>query len=175
MLEDRSTEIIKEAERIHESALYSSETQFEYAKRWRRVDRLIGALAAVMAAVAGVGGLSNLMTAKWVGLLAILAAVTGAIAASIGAPQTKEKAAFSANAYRALQQDARIFINIDVDIVSSDEARLRLEELVSRLQKLNAESEIPSGRAFKRAKKQIALGEHQTYKVDQDVDNGRSL
>jgi hypothetical protein len=175
MPENSKTEIIKEAERVHESAIYSSETQFEYAKRWRRVDRLIGALAAVIAAVAGVGGLSNLMSAKWVGLIAILAAVTGAIAASIGAPQTKEKSAFSANAYRALQQDARIFITVDAEILSYEEARSKLEELVSRLQKLNAESEIPSNKAFKRAKKQIDSEEHQNYKVDRDADNKQSF
>jgi hypothetical protein len=33
--------IRKEAKRVLESATYSSETQFEYAKRWRRVDRWI--------------------------------------------------------------------------------------------------------------------------------------
>ena len=31
-----------EAERVHESATLSSETEFEYAKRWGRADRLPG-------------------------------------------------------------------------------------------------------------------------------------
>ena len=31
-----------EAERVHESATLSSQTQFEYAKRWRRADRWLG-------------------------------------------------------------------------------------------------------------------------------------
>jgi len=37
----------------------ASETQFEHAKKWRWVDRLIGGTAAFLAAVAGVGALSQ--------------------------------------------------------------------------------------------------------------------
>src|SRR5271166_3155272 len=107
-------EVRKEAERVLESAKYASETQFAYAQRWRRVDRWIGSAAAALAAVAGIGGLSQVFSARWAGLIAVLAAGVGAIAASIGAPQTKEKAAGSATSYRALQQDARILLNIDL-------------------------------------------------------------
>ena len=82
-------EIRKEVQRVEESARYASETQFEYAKRWRRVDRLIGGAAAVLAAVAGVGGLADQLSARWAGFVAILAAGVGAVAASIGAPQTR--------------------------------------------------------------------------------------
>src|SRR5262252_3921996 len=110
-----AAEIRAEAERIHEAATYASETQFEFAKRWRRVDRWIGGVAAALAAVAGVGGLSNVLSARWAGLIAVLAALTGAVAASLNAPQTKEKASVAANAYRALQQDARIFLAIDLE------------------------------------------------------------
>src|SRR6266851_9892762 len=92
-------EIRKEAERILENATYTSETQFEYSKRWRRVDRWIGSTAAALAAVAGIGGLSQVLSARWAGLIAVLAAGTGAVAAAIGAPQTKEKASGSATAY----------------------------------------------------------------------------
>lgn len=158
-------EIRKEANRIHESAMFSSETQFEYAKRWRRVDRIIGAVSAVMAAVAGIGSLSGAIPAKWVGLIAILAAVAAAVAASINAPQTKEKAAFSANAYRALQQDVRIFINLDLHNLNPDTAREELGELVERLQRLNAESEIPSNKAWRTGKDNIEAGA-QEYEVD---------
>jgi hypothetical protein len=158
-------EIRKEVQRVEESARYASETQFEYAKRWRRVDRLIGGAAAVLAAVAGVGGLADQLSARWAGFVAILAAGVGAVAASIGAPQTKEKAAGSANAYRSLQQDARILINIDLDMVAIHEARERLQRLVDRLQQLNAEAEIPSRHAWKRAKASLESGS-QDYQAD---------
>jgi hypothetical protein len=158
-------EIRKEAERIHESALYAAETQYEYAKRWRRVDRLIGAAAAAIAAVAGVGGISNVLSARGAGLIAVVAAAMGAIAASLGAPQTKERAAVAATAYRALQQDARIFVSIDLPKLDDDEARANLSELVSRSQQLNRESALPSDKAWKKAKAKIEAGA-QKYEAD---------
>jgi len=159
-----SAEIRAEAERVHEAATYASETQFEFAKRWRRVDRWIGGLAAALAAVAGVGGLSNVFSARWAGLIAVLAALTGAIAASLGAPQTKEKASVAANAYRALQQDARIFLTIDLTRLDDTAAREGLQKLVDRLQQLNREAVIPSSWAWRIAKRQIEAGS-QTYET----------
>ena len=163
--DERRTEMRQEAERVHEAAKYSAETQFEFAKRWRRADRWIGSLAAGLAAIAGVGGLSNVFSARWAGMIAVLAALTGAIAASIGAPQTKEKASVAANSYRALQQDARIFIKIDLVELSDADTRESLQKLVERLQQLNRESVIPSTKAWKRARRQIESGS-QTYETD---------
>ena len=158
-------ELIKEAERIHESALYSGQTQFEYSKSWRTVDRWLGAVSAGVAAVAGVTGLASILPAPTVGLVAISAAGLGAVASSLGAPKTKTQAHASANAYLALQQDARIFINVDVNNLPLSEARDRLANLVSRVQELNATAEIPSSRAWKRAKKGVEAGSQQ-YEVD---------
>jgi len=162
---DPQAEIRHEAQRIYESALYSSETQFEYAKRWRRVDRWLGGTAALVAAVAGVGGLSDVFTAKGAGLAAIAAAGMGGVAATMGASRTKEKAAHAAMAMRALQQDVRIFINIDLDQLELGAARKRLQELVDRLQQLSAETEIPSFGAWKRARKSVEQGA-QDYATD---------
>ncbi len=160
-------EIRKEGERIHESAVLSSETQFEYAKRWRRADRWLGGLAAALAGVAGVGALSEVLSVPWAGFIAILSAVASAIAASLGAPKTKERAAISANALRALQQDARIFLRIDLPGLSEGDARERLQSLVDRHQELTREAEIPSPKAWKRAKKAIEADGAQRYGVDQ--------
>lgn len=154
-----------EAENVHEAAKLSSETQFEYAKRWRSVDRWVGSAAAALAAVAGVGGLSKLLSIAWAGGIAVASALVGAISASIAARRTTEKAAVSANSYRALQQDTRLFLNIDLDSMTVDEAREQLQKLVDRSQQLNRESEIPSDPAWKRAKKQIEGGS-QTYESE---------
>lgn len=159
-------EIGKEARRILESATYASETQFEYAKRWRRVDRWIGGAAAALAAVAGIGGLSQVFSARWAGLVAVLAAGTGAVAASMGAPQTKEKASGSATAYRALQQDVRIFLAVDLPSLTEEDARSQLQQFVDRLQQLNRGAEVPSAGAWKRAKSSVEKGT-QDYEVDQ--------
>ena len=165
MSEDLREEIRKEAERILESTTYASETQFEYAKRWRRVDRILGGAAAAIAAVAGIGGLSNVFSARGAGLIAVVAAGLGAVAASLGAPQTKEKAAMAATAYRALQQDTRIFLKIDLPGLIETDAREQLKELVSRSQQLNRESVVPSDSAWKKAKARIEAGA-QKYEAD---------
>jgi hypothetical protein len=159
-------EIRKEAERIHESAVLSSETQFEYAKRWRRVDRWIGGLASALAAAAGVSGLADVISVRWAGFIAICSAIAGAVAVSLGAPKTKEKASISANAYRTLQQDVRVFLNIDLPRLDYDEARTRLQSLVDSLQTLNRDADIPSSGAFGRAKKAISAGA-QSYEADE--------
>lgn len=158
-------EIQSEAKRVLEAATYSSETQFEYAKRWRTVDRWIGSVAAALAAVAGVGGLSKVLSVSWAGGIAIASALVGAIAASIAARQTTEKAGVSANSYRALQQDTRMFLRIDLDSMAIDDARSTLQGLVDRLQQLNREAVIPSTKAWERAKNQIEGGA-QLYETD---------
>jgi hypothetical protein len=161
---ERCDRIREEAARVHESATYSSETQFEYAKRWRSVDRWVGSVAAGLAAIAGVGGLSKVVSVEWAGAIAILSALIGAVSASIAARQTTEKATVSANLYRALQQDTRIFMQIDLDSLSIEEARDALQKLVDRLQQLNRESVIPSPRAWRRARKQIEAGAQEYQK-----------
>lgn len=157
--------ILDEAARVEESATYSSETQFEYAKRWRRADRVLAALAAAAAGVSGVGALTEVFGAVPAALVALLAAALAGVSAALNAPQTKEKAAGSANAYRALQQDVRIFRTIDLESIERAEAKETLHTFVERLQDLNAQAEIPSDRAWKRAKRQVESGS-QTYEVD---------
>lgn len=158
--------IREEARRAHETATFASETQFEYAKRWRRTDRWIGGLASVLAALAGVGALADVLSKDGAGVIAILAALSGSVAASLGAPKTKEKAAISANAYRALQQDVRIFLNVDLPGLNESEARERLQSLVDRLQELNKEAEIPSGKAWEKAQASLNAGS-QRFEVDE--------
>ncbi|HWJ96634.1 MAG TPA: SLATT domain-containing protein, partial [Acidimicrobiales bacterium] len=163
---DRRTRLREEAQRVEESAMYSAQSQFEYSKTWRRVDRWLGGAAAVLAAASAAGGLSEVLSAQWAGVIALAAAGTAAVAASLGAPKAKDRAFSSANALLALQQDARIFINLDLDELSDDDAREQLRTLVARQQELNATAEIPSGRAWKRSKANIESGT-QTYKADQ--------
>lgn len=155
----------REAERVHESAMHSAQNQFEYSKAWRRVDRWLGGASAFLAAVAAAGGLSEVLSSKGAGLVALVAAGTGAVATSLGASKAKDRAHSSANALLALQQDARIFLDIDLPNLEYDEAREQLRTLVARQQELNATAEIPSAVAWKRARRNIAAG-RQTYEVD---------
>ena len=164
---DKLEQIRNEAERVHESAMYSAQNQFEFAKTWRRVDRWLGGAAALLAAASAAGGLSEVLSAKWAGLVALLAAGTGAIATTLGAPKTKDRAHSSANALLALQQDARIFLHVDLHGLDESDAREQLRTLVARQQELNATAEIPSARAWKRAQRNVEVG-HQEYVVDRN-------
>ena len=168
--EDRN-QIRREAERVHESAMYTSQTQFEYSKTWRSIDRWVGGAAASLAAVSAAGGLSEVFSAQWAGLIALLAALSGAIATTLGAPKAKDRAHSTANALLALQQDARIFINIDLPTMSVDDAREELRTLVARQQELNATAEIPSGRAWNKAKRNVDSG-GQSYAADDGSHDG---
>lgn len=163
---DPKEEMKKEASRIHESAMYSAQTQFAYSKTWRTVDRWLGGFAALLAAVSAAAGLSEVLSSKWAGLIALISAAAGAVAASLGAPKTKTQAHASANAYLALQQDARTFVNVDLPRLQPDEAREQLGKLIARHQELNATSEIPSQRAWRKAKKEVEGG-NQKYEADE--------
>jgi hypothetical protein len=163
--EERRKEIRAEAERVLEAATLSSETQFEYAKTWRSVDRWIGSAAAALAAVSGVGGLAKLLSVAWAGGIAVAAALVGAIAATLAARQTTEKAGVAANALRALEQDARMFINLDLEALQIEDARTILQGLVDRQQQLSREAVIPSQRAWNKAKQQVEGGS-QSYTAD---------
>jgi hypothetical protein len=99
-------------------------------------------------------------------LVALVAAGIGAVATSLGAPKAKDRAYSSANALLALQQDARIYVQVDLEELDDEEAREQLRTLVARQQELNATAEIPSNRAWRRAKQNIEKG-GQTYEVDQ--------
>jgi hypothetical protein len=165
MTKETKDKLRDEAQRVHESAMYSAQNQFEYSKSWRRVDRWLGGSAALIAAASGAGGLSEVISAKWAGLVALLAAGLGAVATALGAPKAKDRAHSSANAFLALQQDARIFLKVDLDNLEADDAREQLRTLVARQQELNATAEIPSARAWKKAQKNVADG-RQSYEAD---------
>ena len=165
--EDWRARISDEAERVHESAMLSSQTQFEFSKSWRRVDRWLGGTAAVLAAISAAGGLSEVLSSKWAGLVALAAAGVGAVATLLGAPKSKDRAHSSANALLALQQDARIFVNIDLPNLEPDEARDQLQTLIARLQDLNSTAEIPSAKAWSKGKANVTGGA-QTYAVDKE-------
>lgn len=71
----------------------------------------------------------------------------------------------SANQYRNLQQDVRVFQNLEIRSVDEAEAMERLGRLIRRQQDLNESSPVPSGFAFWLAKRNIKRGA-QRYEVD---------
>lgn len=159
-------DIIKEATRVHEAAMWSSQCQFEQAKIWSKRSTVLGVPSSGLAAVAGVGGLADLFGNVWTGALAITASFLTTILTTLNYSKKIDQAHSSANAYLSLQQDTRIFIEIDSKEGHIKTLRERLSELVARQQEINGASQIPTQNARKRAEKNIKRG-YQSYDVDE--------
>ena len=159
------TEINAEAQRVHEAALWASECQYANCKIWRTAGSIISVAAAVAAGVAGVAGLADLITVQWAGGIAIASAAIGAVNSSLGAARIAADSTVAGNQYRNLQQDARVFRNIELRALADSEAREELHQLISRQQELNVSAPVPSGLARWMAKRNIKRG-GQDYEVD---------
>lgn len=158
-------DIVKEAKRIHEAAMWSSQSQFEQAKIWSNRNTWLGIPSTGLSAIAGVGGLADIIGNVWTGSLAIGASFLTAILTTLNYSKKVDQAHASANAYLALQQDARIFVEVDSKANDTESLREKLSELVARQQEINNAANIPSPKARDRAKQNIDDG-RQHYEVD---------
>lgn len=157
--------ITKEASRIEEAAQYSSQNQFELAKIWRGANLFIGVPSIALAAIAGATGLITATGRYYAAFFSLIAAALSAVMTFLNLSRRIEQAHTSANAYLALQQDARVLREIDAKSLVTDELRARLSELTARQQEINKSAPIPSWLAYTRGRKNIKSG-GQTYKVD---------
>lgn len=155
----------KEIHRVHESTLWSAQTQFEQLKRWRGVHYWVGVLAAVLAALAGAGGLAKFHIWWIPPLLALAAAALGAVLTTLNPAQKAAQARAAATEYQELQTEARQLLTIDLMTLSKDEARERLSDLTARRDSLNKTAEPPGSTAYKKAKKLLEAG-GQAYEQD---------
>jgi hypothetical protein len=164
-IEIRRDAIRKELLRIEESAMQSSQGQFEQAKLWRGVNLTLGVPASVIAAVAGATGLAAATGRVLAGVLALVAAGFGAILTTVNAAHRMNQASAAANAYLEIQTAARQAREIDLPYAEIDDARNTLAELTARRDEQNKTAEPPNRLARRRGQKNIAKG-GQTYAVD---------
>ncbi|MFJ7123889.1 SLATT domain-containing protein [Streptomyces albogriseolus] len=156
--------IAQEADRIHESALWSAQGQFEQAKLWRLINLILGVPAAALAAVSGGTALAG-DVGIWPGVLALAAAALSATLTTVNASRRMTQAQASANAYLELQTAARQFLTIDLMVQSREESREALRNLTSTRDELNKTSDPPGRIAFALANRNIKKG-RQTYDTD---------
>lgn len=157
--------IASEADRIHESALWSSQGQFEQAKLWRLVNLLFGVPAAVLAAISGGTSLSGHL-GPLVGILALVAAGLSATMTTVNASRRMTHAQASGSAYLQLQTAARQFLTVDLAGMPYEEARESLRNLTNTRDELNKTADPPSRFAYKRSAKNITSG-GQSYAADE--------
>ncbi len=157
--------ILAELRRLEESARYSAQAQFAQAKIWRATHFWLGAPAAALAAIAGSTGLATDAGRTVLAVLALGAAALGAVLTTLNPARRAELAHTVANAYLALENDARIARTVDLHHLHVDALRERLAVLAARRSEVNAAAEIPFRVAYWSAKRNIASGAT-TYEVD---------
>ncbi|MFE5093669.1 SLATT domain-containing protein [Streptomyces sp. NPDC056638] len=156
--------IALEADRLHESALWSAQGQFEQAKLWRLINLLMGVPAAALAAISGGTALGGDL-GVWPGVLALISAALTATLTTVNASRRMTQAQSSANAYLQLQSATRQFLAIDLADLSRDDARETLRNLTNTRDELNKTSDPPGRLAYRKSSKNINGGS-QLYTVD---------
>lgn len=154
----------QEADRIHESALWSAQGQFEQAKLWRLINLMLGVPAAGMAAVSGGTALAG-DVGVWPGVLALAAAAFSATLTTVNASRRMTQAQASANAYLQLQTAARQFLVVDLVDMSREDARDTLRNLTNTRDELNKTADPPGRLAYRLSSRNINSG-GQSYGVD---------
>lgn len=157
--------IAAELLRIEEAATYSSQSQFSSAKFWRGLNLLLGVPAAVLAAIAGTTVLADASSAKTGAAIALISAALTAVMTTLNASQRAEQSRVSANAYLALQADARMMRTVYLPDLDREDATQRLEELVKRRTSVNETAPVPAFLSYWLGRRNIAKG-RQKYDVD---------
>ena len=156
--------IVAEAKRIEEDATFSAKGHFEAARRWDGVHLWIGIPTTLVAAAAGVSALKDLKALSAV--LSLLVAASSAVFTFLNAETRSARHLKAGNAYKALQNDARIFYQVQCQQGRRPpELSAALQELNKTRNKLNSDSPQIPRRAFEAARQGIEGGES-TYQVD---------
>ncbi|WP_308401157.1 SLATT domain-containing protein [Streptomyces sp. AC512_CC834] len=163
---ERRKAIETELKRLEESAMYSSQMQFEQTKQWRGVNLLLGLPASLLAAIAGTAALVNTGGRIVAGVVALTSAGFGATLTTVNASHRMNQATAAANAYLEIQTAARQARTIDLPYLSIEEARNLLAELTARRDEQNKTAEPPNRRSYKKAQKNINSG-GQAYAIDE--------
>lgn len=158
--------IAREADRLHESVLWSAQGQFEQTKLWRSFNLIFGLPAAVLAAIAGGTGLAATESTQVPGVLALVAAGFGAALTTLNPSRRVSQAQASANAYLEVQTEARQFVLIRLPTLEPAEALDELASLTERRNDINKTADPPSTFAHWRAGRAITRAGGQSYETD---------
>lgn len=154
-----------EVARLHESAVYSAQGQFEAAKRWRLVHWTLGAMAAGLSTLAAVITFAT-DAQVYSGVLAVFGALAAAIMTGARPDKLAERAQHSGNDYTTLRNDARRLRHIQVPNDDLPVLREALAELASRASDLDHASDPIPRFAYKKAKRNVERDRGQTFEVD---------
>lgn len=166
-LPDELKPIAAEVDRIHESAVWSGQGQFEQMKLWRAMNMVLGIPAAILAAVSGGTGLAATEATRLPAVLALVAAGFGAALTTLNPSRRVAQSQAAGNAYLEIQTDARQFLTIRLSHLGWDEAQEELRTLTARRDEVNKTADPFSTYAYWRAKRNIDRG-GQSYAADEE-------
>lgn len=154
-----------EVARIHESAIFSAQGQFEAAKAWRALHWTLGVLTAALSTLAAV--LTFATDAQVMsGVLAVVAAIAAAVLTSSRPDKLAERAVARGNDYTALRNDARRLLHVKVPNDEMGALREVLEGLAGRASDLDHTSDPIPRFAYNKAKRNIERDGGQQFEVD---------
>lgn len=162
------TAVARELDRIHESAMWSAQGQFEQTKLWRALNLILGVPAAVLAAISGGTGLAAEHVTRTPAVLALIAAGFGAALTTLNPSRRVTQSQASANAYLEVQTAARQLLAVRLTTLTLDDAVEQLEALTQRRDGISATADPPSTYAYWRARRNISRSGAQTYEVDRN-------
>jgi hypothetical protein len=154
--------IQNEVSRIHESAVYSAQGQFEAAKAWRTIHWSLGSLTAGLSTLAAV---LTFATDSQVSS-GVLAALAATVLTTSRPDKLAELAVARGNDYTALRNDARRLLHIQVP---SDPIAILCEALnglAARASDLDHISDPIPRFAYKKAKRNVERDGGQQFRAD---------
>lgn len=161
--------IAQEVHRIHESAMWSAQGQFEQTKLWRMANFGLGVPAAALAALAGGATLSSDSKLGYAAVMALLAAAFSATLTTLNPSRRITQSHAAANAYLEIQTAARQLLTIHLLKLPYSEAADQLSELSARRDEVNKTADAP-GRIARRRAAAVINGGGQIYEIDKLVN-----
>lgn len=165
-------QIIDEAKRLEETALYSFKGHHCAAAGWANAHLWLGLPTAILSTLVGAATFSQYAkthpeVAFVAGCISITVAVLSGITTFLN-PNKREAAHLSAgHGFSRINQEARLFWSVECWLEESETIlSAKLREMIDRKDDLNSKSPQVPGWAYKKARAGIAAGEAE-FKVDQ--------
>jgi hypothetical protein len=156
--------------RVQRNAHFTANIQFAHASIWRGVDLLLNIPTAALAAVAGSIALSTSSNSRIVGILALAAAVLGALSTALDSVRRQIGARDCGNSALEVRNAARQFLVVDVNNVEVWQARDELRKLTLRLDEIHRIADPPSRLAMFLGRRSARnMLDHLTVKSDQSA------
>lgn len=153
----------KEAERVEEDTLHSAKGHFNAGCFWSWIHHSLGIPTAILATWAGIEAFSD--NVSLTALLAFLSAALGATNTFLNPNKKADVHRTAGRELNALKNRARYFREIEIKMLSAEDANKLLRSLCDKRDELNSISpDIPRW-AYNKAKKDIDEGRAE-YKVD---------